>query len=404
MQPDINKTPRIEITMLGEFSITINGNQLTNLKGRTKRVWLLIQYLIANRRKDISLEMLVNVLWEEGECGDPLNALKNLVYRAREILKDISGDDKSEFIQFIHNAYSWNNTYDCVIDTEQFVNFCEMAKNSSHPDEMRIQYCKEALALYRDQFLPKSSYSAWAISEASDYSARYIECVLTQCKILFGLKRFDEAVCTCEAALTHIPLEESIHKVLLYAYISINQRNKALEHYNQTIELFYRELGVDISPSLKPLYKELITNIDQVQSDINNIKNDLKEASDTRGAYFCDYDAFKSIYRIQARMVERTGLSVFIVLLTLTNLENTQPEPDVSGLAMVRLKEAILSSLRKGDTVTSYSSTQFILMLPLINYENSEMVATRIIQKFKFLYRKNDMNVTAKMKSLDAIG
>ena len=78
--------PTIEIQMLGEFAITINGNTITNLKGRTKRVWMLIEYLIANRHSDISIEKLIDVLWGEDECGDPVNALKNLVYRARTCL------------------------------------------------------------------------------------------------------------------------------------------------------------------------------------------------------------------------------------------------------------------------------------------------------------------------------
>ncbi len=77
--------PTIEIQMLGEFAITINGNTITNLKGRTKRVWMLIEYLIANRHSDISIEKLIDVLWGEDECGDPVNALKNLVYRARTL-------------------------------------------------------------------------------------------------------------------------------------------------------------------------------------------------------------------------------------------------------------------------------------------------------------------------------
>ena len=81
--------------MLGEFSITMNGHQLTNLKGRTKRVWMLIEYLLANRHKDISIQKLSEILWEEDKCSDPLNALKNLVYRARQLLKSISQNEKA---------------------------------------------------------------------------------------------------------------------------------------------------------------------------------------------------------------------------------------------------------------------------------------------------------------------
>lgn len=109
--------PTIEIQMLGEFAITINGNTITNLKGRTKRVWMLIEYLIANRHSDISIEKLIDVLWGEDECGDPVNALKNLVYRARTLLKDLCGDSSPEFIRFMRGTYSWNNSYPCTVDT-----------------------------------------------------------------------------------------------------------------------------------------------------------------------------------------------------------------------------------------------------------------------------------------------
>jgi DNA-binding SARP family transcriptional activator len=403
MQPNTNLLPKIEVKMLGEFSISINGNQLTNLKGRTKRVWMLIEYLIANRKKDVSLEKLVEVLWEEDECGDPLNALKNLIYRAREILKKLSIDENADFIQFVRNTYSWNNYYDCIIDTEQFIDCWKLVNDSSKPADVRIHACKEALALYRGEFLPKSSYSAWVISAAAYYTTLYTDCVLNGCGVLIDSQHFSEVIHICETALTYVPLEESIHKLLIFAYISSSQRNKALDHYNYTTELFYKELGVDISESLRPLYKQLINNIDHVEFDLGIIKGDLKEVVDASGAYYCDYDVFKSIYRVQARMAIRTGLSIFIVLFTLSDGNGDIPEPELIKLTTARLKEAILSSLRKGDAVASYSSSQFIAMLPLISYENAQMVSNRISQKFRFLYRKDNIRVTIKINALDAI-
>ena len=80
--------------------------------------------------------MLEKVLWEEDECGDPQNALKNLVYRARKLLKNISPDDNLEFVIFVRNTYSWNNEYDCIIDTEQLVNCWKLVNDSSNTDEM----------------------------------------------------------------------------------------------------------------------------------------------------------------------------------------------------------------------------------------------------------------------------
>ncbi|WP_312695500.1 BTAD domain-containing putative transcriptional regulator [Caproiciproducens sp.] len=402
MRPDTISQEQIQVNMLGEFSITINGNQLTNLKGRTKRVWMLIEYLIANRHKDISTEKLIEVLWPDDKCNDPLNALKNLVYRARELLKDLSGNDKAEYIQYIRNTYSWNNSYSCVIDTEQFAEFYRQGSDISKTQEERVEAFKSALSLYCGEFLPKSTYSNWVISAGAYYANLYNECVLRCCGLLIDLRRFSEVTQICEVALTYAPLEESIHKMLLFGYLSTGQRNKALDHYNYVIDLFYKELGVDISESMRALYKQLVNSMNNVEMDLSVIKNDLKEASSVEGAYYCDYDVFKSIYRVQARSVMRTGISVFIVLFTISDLEGGFPKPKVAKLAAERLKATIMDSLRKGDTVASYSSTQFIVMLPLISYENAEMVADRILQKFHFRYRRDNVKISTRINALDS--
>jgi Response regulator containing CheY-like receiver and SARP domains len=402
MRPDVVAQEQIQIKLLGEFSITINGNQLTNLKGRTKRVWMLIQYLIANRHKENSTEKLVEVLWPDNQCNDPLNALKNLVYRARELLKGLSGNDKAEYIQYIHNTYSWNNSYSCLIDTEQFTEFYRRGSDVSKTQEERVEAFKDALQLYCGEFLPKSAYSNWVISASAYYANLYNQCVLRCCGLLIDLRRFDEVTQICENALIYSPLEESIHKMLLFGYLSTGQRNKALDHYNHVIDLFYRELGVDISESMRALYKQLVNSINNVEMDLGVIKNDLKEASAVEGAYYCDYDIFKSIYRIQARSVARTGSSVFIVLFTISGLDGELPKPRVAKLASERLKATIMDSLRKGDTVASYSATQFIVMLPLISYENAEMVVDRILQKFRFRYRRDNVKISTRINALDS--
>jgi two-component SAPR family response regulator len=403
MQPVNGDIPQIEVQMFGEFSITINGNTLTNLTGRTKRVWLLIQYLIANRFKDVTTDMLQEVLWKEGECGDPLNSLKNLVYRAREILKKLSGCPNATFIQFVDGRYQWNNHYPCIVDSEQLVKCWKIVKDSSLSDEDRVRSCSTVLSLYRGEFLPKSSYCTWAVLMAREYEARYIDCILNVCILLIKMNLYDEVISVCKTALKIAPLEESIHKMLLYAYISTNRRDEALEHYTHAAELFYQEFGINISETLLPVYKQMLNSISHIESDLNDIKNDLQEHSQAEGAFFCDYDVFKAIYRIQARSMERTGISIYLVLFTLNDLNGAYLDDNTARIAGAKLKEAIICSLRKGDAVTAYSATQFLVMLPVINYENVQNVANRILRKFRFLYRKNNIPVVTSIKPMDPV-
>lgn len=104
----------IEVTMLGYFAVRRGDRAVTEDDGRTKKVWILMEYLLANRHSDISQDKLIEVLWEDVEkCDDPYHALKNLVYRARKMLSSLS-DDKTEYIKFVRNTYRWNNDIPCT--------------------------------------------------------------------------------------------------------------------------------------------------------------------------------------------------------------------------------------------------------------------------------------------------
>ena len=65
-----------EIQLLGGFKINYHGNEITDASVRTKKAWMLIQYLIANRKNAISIDHLVADIWGQEESRDPLNVLK----------------------------------------------------------------------------------------------------------------------------------------------------------------------------------------------------------------------------------------------------------------------------------------------------------------------------------------
>ena len=63
---------------------------------------------------------------------------------------------------------------------------------------------------------------------------------------------------------------------------------------------------------------------------------------------------------------------------------------------MENLREVITSNLRQGDVFTCCSASQFILMLPQANYENSCMVCRRCLAAF----RRSHPHVTARIHYL----
>ena len=78
----------------------------------------------------------------------------------------------------------------------------------------------------------------------------------------------------------------------------------------------------------------------------------------------------------------RSGAAIHIALLNVEG-EGARSLPRRSlDCAMDNLLEVVRSSLRRGDIVSRCSISQYILMLPNANYENSCKVCQRIIRTF----------------------
>lgn len=382
----------IGIQMFGEFSITVNGKTLTIQKGRTKRVWMLIQYLIARRHETVPIDQMVGDIWDGRKCGDPCNALKNLVYRARKILQDLSGS-QSQFIIFFNGTYTWNNQYKCRVDSEEFLRYAKKACSPKYSDAQRIKAYQKAIKLYKGNFLPRSAFNTWVIKESIRYANLYKRCVVDLCKLLAKQNRFEEIIPVCENALSLFPYEESIHVLLLQAYSKTGRTEESFDHYNRAVKMFYQEFGVDLSEFFKP-YAKKVSEKSRTQTNLGVILSDLKEKDKLEGAFFCDYDIFKFLYRSQIRTMPRTGLTTFLILFTLDAKDGGTPDPEVLKVASEKLRNAILSSMRKGDTVAPCSATQYIVMLQTVTMETAQSVVQRVMRKFKFEFRRNSVKVT----------
>lgn len=387
--------------MFGKFSIRAGEKVLLDSDGRSKMLWNLLGYLIANRWRDVSQEQLIENLWGEADMGaDPQNSLKNLVYRLRNLLEPLGGKRQNQFIVLKRNSYAWNNDLACRIDTEEFERLYKAA--SKEPDdEARIRLYQQAVDLYKGDFLPKSLEEDWVIASSTYYKTTYLKCIKNLSALLYSHGRYDEASLLCEKATMVEPYDESLHELLIRTYLAAGRRQEAIRHYEYITELFYNNLGVSLSEKLRSLMREVIRQANGIESDFAIIKKDLKESEQIEGAFFCDYEIFKNIYRLEARMAERFGQSVFVVLLTLeTSGGNLQPE---IAKAMQALKTALMAGLRKSDVVARFSHTQYILMLPSLTFENGQKVLQRIVRKFEAQYSNHQIRLTIALHPIGPI-
>ena len=82
----------LNVQMLGGFSISTRTKQISDRDNRSRKMWILLAYLIYHRHRIILQEELIELLWGEDEQGaNPVGALKTMFHRVRMMLDKLWG-------------------------------------------------------------------------------------------------------------------------------------------------------------------------------------------------------------------------------------------------------------------------------------------------------------------------
>ena len=373
--------PNYEITMFGEFTISNGKEIITDQANRSKKVWTLLEYLIVHRDRAITQKELVDLLWPGNDTKDPINTLKVLMHRVRTLLDELGKDSGKKMIYYKSGAYGWNDELKYSIDTAEFE---AILQHGSEADkDQKLDYLLQAIRLYQGDFLQKNATEPWIVELSGTYKAKFLQASSEAAEMLFEQHRHTELISLCRHVIKFNPYEETFYLYLLKALVKTQQADKAQEEYRHISELFFREFGITPSEELTAIYKEVVETSHVPEMNLEIIKEKLTEEP-TEGSFYCEFEFFKTIYRLEARSASRTGQSVYIGLMTVMNAKGDDlPNQKTTNRVMDALHETIRRSLRKGDIFTRYSLNQYLIMLPTTTYETSNMVMERIKKAYR---------------------
>ncbi len=392
--------PELTVRMFGEFQMTNQDGVLNAEVIRSEMLTRLLTYMICNRNKSVTAQELIEFLWAEKESDNPAGALKNLMYRLRNLLKKTWG--AYDFIQTGKGTYQWNPEIILHVDMEEFELCC---KNTGEDIEEQLAMSRRAFSLYQGPLLPELSGEYWVISMSTYYQSMYLKLVKHFAKLLEEQKNFVEEEEVCRKAIQLEPLDEEIHCFLMRAMIAENKHKMAVEHYQETVKYLYDTLGVRPSEELQELYENMQKIQHDHESNIDIIQEDLKEKNLPTGAFLCEYGVFRKIYALESRSTSRMGISVHLSLVSMhlnfQSYSDGEIQHDKMKEGVALLEETLLRGLRASDVICRYSVNQFLVMLPACQYEDAKMVMNRLKNMF---YRSGKMKDVILQYSIDEIG
>ncbi len=381
----INVSGIVRVRMLGDFVIYGENAMITDTQNRSKKVWALLAFLLCNHGRVVSQNELIDLLWRnDGGNANPASALKTTLHRARALLDQLEPAGGHVMLLNRGGGYTWNDEVALEIDAEEFEQLCRNVP----ADELDggLERLRRALSLYEGTFLNNLSSENWVIPRSTYYHNLYIQSVGKVLELMETGGLWAEAEDICRAALRIEPYQEDFYQHLMRILLAMGQQAKAAGVFEEMSKLLLANFGVMPDQESRSLYREALRTVNRKTVSMEMLREQLREEDDLSGAMVCDYDFFKMIYRAEARMLVRSGNAAHLALVSVGGVRGKELPQRSLDIALDNLEELLRLSLRKGDVICRCSPTQFLVMLPQSNFENSGMVCRRIEKAFTRRY------------------
>ena len=374
--------PTLQVQMLGQFTLRYGDRTISDSDDRSRRVWSLLAYMLYNHGRSFAQEELIHLYWSNGEkSADPGNALKSIFHRIRTALDKLQPGLGRLLIRRKAGRYFWNNAMPLSLDIADFEAHFHAAE-AAGDDDVRLAEYQAALALYAGDPLPRMTDEIWTIPIVAYYHSLYTRAAAGAIELLEKQERTAEAVALCRRAIHIEPYQEDLYEHLMRGLLRTGDMKGAMSVYEEMSEQLFAHFGVMPSETLRTLYRQATRTVNDRTLTMDEVCSQLEEPAPHGGAMVCEYDFFKILYRAEARSIARNGHSANICLLSVSGKDGEMLARRSLDPAMNNLQVLVQNNLRRGDAIARCSISQYIILLPQANYENSRMVADRLVSAF----------------------
>ena len=369
----------LTVYMLGEFSMFWGEKQICrSIKGKDSQFTRLMEILIYNRGKGVSRRKIEEILFDGKEYANPAQMLCSVVYSAKRKLVKAGLPDEAHIL-YKDGFYYWNSSVQVKEDVQEFQRLCDLAEKLKDPDE-KLHVLAEACQLYKGEFLPFQSNLAWAGRESKRYAELFHSCVQEAAKILRETKNYTEMEKLGRYASRMQPFGEW-EEITMEALAGMNRHEEARILYDETAERYMNELGIAVSLQKNGLLEKL-GDVSWRYSVLDEIQEDLT-GGNKQGGYLCTYPVFQGIYRSVTRMMDREGMSAYLMLCTPVDSKgNYMKEGRILEKLLPQLEQAAVTSVRRSDIVCRYGKSQLLILLINTSREDCGIVEKRINAAF----------------------
>lgn len=248
----------MRVRLLGSMSLFL-GDQEVPLLDWWAKAKKLFAYLVINRSRPISRDILLEEFWPDGDQQRAIHSLQTTLSFLRRSLRSLPGGATvaARLIIARDGNYLFDSDGRCESDLQEFEYHCHEGgrlKASGQMEDAGVHWLA-ADRLYVGDLLPDFPYEDWCASPRERLRSQYLELLLDLARYQRQTQKPREALRTTERMFAIDGCDERAHRMAMRCHVQLGRPVDALRQYERCCQVLDRELRVQPSKATRDLHE-----------------------------------------------------------------------------------------------------------------------------------------------------
>jgi DNA-binding SARP family transcriptional activator/predicted ATPase len=239
--------PRVAVTLLGSFSVSVNGAAIDAQRWRLKHPRLLWQMLCLAPGHRISRDEAADALWPRAGAQASSNRLHHTLHALRGIFSEAGVSDARQLVQLQAGTLRLDAGVALDLDLRHFARAVAAARASNGNDAAALVHLQRAYDIHRGALALPAGAGEWFTPhrKAALRDGLWLLEQLAQRYQAAG--RIDDAARVGQALVQMEPSNEAAHRRLIELYEAQGRTDLVLQQYTACSRYLRRHLGIEPS-------------------------------------------------------------------------------------------------------------------------------------------------------------
>ena len=246
-------------------NVRINHDGMASPLRMSHRLKALFGYLVLQRHRSLSREMLADIFWGDSGETKARSCLSTAIWRLRSLLEPEGVARGTYLVTTVPEEIGFNRDSDYWLDVEAFESAINVSRVALDEPDLAspvsgnlISGAATAIQLYGSDLM-EGFYDDWVLVQREKFRSYYLTGLLRLMRYSEEQGALEQGISYAQKILEAEPLREDVHRDLMRLYLADGQRGLAGRQYKICKDLLESELGVPPMEETQSLYGFLST-------------------------------------------------------------------------------------------------------------------------------------------------